>query len=73
MTDEMINDLARAFYRQKNTIKNMFLIVDNRQFYTVQLRDDIIAVAQVIHKHRPDYNLDTYYELAGYEGPHPRH
>jgi len=73
MTDEMINDLATAFYRQKNTIQQVVSVDENRRRYMVQLDDDIIAVAHVIHKHRPEYHLDTYYALSGYEGPYPRH
>ncbi len=77
MTDEMIKDLANAFSGQHNFINQFVCDTSERelrlQAWKAQLRDDVVSVANVIHKHRPQYPMRRFYEMAGYEGAHPHH
>jgi predicted acetyltransferase len=72
ITDEVIEDLADGLYRQYEFINKCYE-EEARQKYFVQLRDDTILVANVVHKHNRFYDMDEFYRRSGYVGVAPRY
>lgn len=64
----LIEELAKAFYHQHESLHD-----HNNESYKTQLRDDIVAVAIVIHEKFPHYNMNLFYHMSGYEGTYPKH
>lgn len=68
--DKFIFDIAVAFQTQ---IDLLDFCNENVYKYLAAIRDDIIAIAIVIHRWFPDHDMDEFYKLAGYRGIHPVH
>lgn len=68
--DKFIFDIAVAFQTQ---IDLLDFCNENVYKYLAAIRDDIIAMAIVIHRWFPDHDMDEFYKLAGYRGTHPVH
>lgn len=71
LSEEIINEIAEAFREQHESIG--MCNPANRHHYTVQLRDDVISLARIIHTHNPAHNMDEFYVKCGYSGTFPVH
>ena len=71
MDDDIIDDLAAAFFEQGQAITNS--LADYTTPWWQQLLDDIIAIGLVIHSHSPTYDMRYFYKNAGYPEPYPVH
>lgn len=70
-TSSIVTDICRAFAQQMLEVTRFS--EDHQKTYEAAIRDDIIAIAHVVHEHYPDFNMDEYYRLSGYEGTIPVH
>jgi len=69
--DVVINEMADAF---KTQIENVSLFPKvSQDYYLAAIKDDVILMANVIHKHRPDFDMNEFYRRAGYPGTYPQH
>jgi len=63
----IIFDLAEAFAYQ---FLNLALVREEKDAtydnYLAAIKDDAIAVANVLHRKFPEFNMDLYYEAANY-------
>lgn len=72
ITDDVIEDLAEGLAKQYEFIE-MVEDETKREKYTVQLRDDTIMIANVVHSHNVFYDMDRFYRQSGYKGIAPRY
>lgn len=71
METEIINDIADKLSQQYDYINDGREEHKRTRFF--QLRDDTIAMAIVVAKYAPDYDIHEFYTRAGYVGTHPEH
>jgi len=71
MPEEFINNIAAAFAKQMNGLA--VYSEEHRQQFEAAIKDDIIAVALVIRGIYPEYDIDSFYDRAGYGHPRPWH
>lgn len=69
MDEDIIEDIADALAEQLNSLKASV----NWRFYYNAILDDIIAMAIVVNRHQPTYDLRYFYKRAGYPPPYPHH
>lgn len=72
LQEEIINDIADALNQQHDEIAKVSHS-EARPLYLAQLQDDTIAMAIVVVKYAPDFDIDLFYKRAGYIGTHPEH
>lgn len=71
MAEEIIDDIADELYKQYDHINHGS--IDLKQTRFNQLRDDTVAMAIVVAKYAPEYDIHDFYTRAGYVGSHPIH
>lgn len=71
ITDDVVTDLADCLRQQYDFISHSTTNSFANENYVAQVRDSTISVASVIAKHNPTYDIDEFYERAGYTGGHP--
>ena len=67
----MIEDIAKSLDGQLKWVYTY--PTEQQKYYEAAIRDDIVAMAIVVHKYCPGYDMDLFYRQAGYTGTHPVH
>jgi hypothetical protein len=68
------NAFADALAAQYEYIDQQVNDLSMRDRYIIQLRDDTIAIANVVHALGGIHvDMDEFYERAGYQGTHPQY
>lgn len=71
---EEADALADALASQYEYIDNQIRDPSMRDRYIIQLRDDTIAIANVVHGLGGIHvDMDDFYKRAGYQGTHPQY
>ena len=69
LIEEMVDDLANGFKEMLSQLDRY----DERSEaqFRAAIRDDIVMVVTILHKHILDFDVQRFYTMAGYTGIHP--